>query len=71
MDAVLQVGTVAYIINAFGKIISAIQAHSYAKHRTERTPENKAELTKFFWIVTIASTLVTCTCLYLIEKHRT
>ena len=71
MDIVLQVGSVAYFISAVGRIISAIQAHNYVKQRTDRTPENKINLSKFFWIVTIGSTLVTVTCLHLIEKHRT
>ena len=70
MDTVLQTGSVAFIINAVVKIVSMIQAHSYASKRTDRTPENRLNLTKFTWMVTIASTTVTLISLYILEKHR-
>ena len=49
--------------------MSAMQAYSYAKVRTDRTPENKQSTTQFMWVVSMISVAVTVVIVHLVEKH--
>ena len=71
LDLVVQVGSLAAIVASIAKMMSAMQAYSWAKDRTDRTPENKLSMTQFTWIVTIFSTFVTLVVVNLVEKHCT
>ena len=45
MDLIVQVGSVALLVTSIAKLMSAMMAYSYARDRTDRTPENKQSLT--------------------------
>ena len=70
IDSAIKTSAFSVLVSSIGKIISACYAHNYVSKRSERTPENKINLSKLFWTVTFASSLVTLVILSCLDDHQ-
>ena len=70
IDSAIKTSTFSMLISSIGKITSACYAYNYVSKRSERTPENKINLSKLLWSVTFASSLVTLVILSCLDDHR-
>ena len=69
VDAIIQFGTLATLVNSAAKIISAMNAQDYASKRTDRTPEKRESTAKFFRAVSLMSALITFFSIHMLNNH--
>ncbi len=55
VDKFVGFGVMGLIVPSFARILSALHARSYAATRTDRTPVNREETTRFMRAVTFVS----------------
>ena len=69
IDTVIQGGLLAILLPAGARITSALHMRSYATSRTDRTPENKAGMSQFLSLVTLACFASTFLVLNALNQH--
>ena len=69
VDGVIHCGALATLISSAAKIISAINAHTYASKRTDRTPESRESTAKFSRVVTFVCGVITIAVIHMLNVH--
>ena len=69
VDTVVKGGYLAILIPSLVKIVSALHVFTYAKERTDRTPEHRSNTRQFLRVVTTLSIITTGVILALLTLH--